>query len=170
MKRLFALSVAALLLLPAAGCVNYRLGSMLPPDIATVYMPTCVNKTSEPLIEQDVTREILSEIQMDGSLRVAGADAADAILDVTLDKFWLDPVAYVSGQSSTANQYRMNIRASFVLRRRADNSVVVESPDLVGWYDFDFTGDMTSSKATALRPAAKDLGRRIVDSIVQYWP
>ena len=95
MKRLFALSVAALLLLPAAGCVNYRLGSMLPPDVATVYMPTCVNKTSEPLIEQDVTREILSEIQMDGSLRVAGADAADAILDVTLIKFWLDPVAYV---------------------------------------------------------------------------
>lgn len=170
MKRLFALSVAALLLLPSAGCVNYRLGSMLPPDVATVYMPTCVNKTSEPLIEQDVTREILSEIQMDGSLRVAGADVADAILDVTLIKFWLDPVAYVSGQSSTANQYRMNIRASFVLRRRADNSVVVESPGLVGWYDFDFTGDMTSSKAAALRPAAKDLGRRIVDSIVQYWP
>ena len=170
MKRLFAPAAVALLLLLSAGCVNYRLGSMLPPDIATVYMPTCVNKTSEPLIEQDVTREILSEIQMDGSLRVAGADTADAILDVTLDQFWLDPVAYVSGQSSTANQYRMNIRASFVLRRRADNSVVVESPGLVGWYDFDFTGDMTSSKATALRPAAKDLGRRIVDGIVQYWP
>ncbi|MGD9782183.1 MAG: LPS assembly lipoprotein LptE [Kiritimatiellia bacterium] len=170
MNRLFALFAAALVLLPSAGCVNYRLGSMLPPDIATVYMPTCVNQTSEPLIEQDVTREILSEIQMDGSMRVAGADVADAILDVTLDRFWLDPVAYVSGQSSTANQYRMNIRASFVLRRRADNSVVVESPNLVGWYDFDFTGDMTSSKATALRPAAKDLGRRIVDSIVQYWP
>jgi len=29
---------------------------------------------------------------------------------------------------------------------------------------------MTSSKAVALQPAANDLGRRIVNKIVQYWP
>ena len=163
-------ATAALLLLLTAGCANYRLGSMLPPDIKTVYVPTCKNQTPEPLIEQDVTRAILGQIQMDGSLRVRSEDSADAILEITLDEFWLDPVAYESGSSSTANQYRMSIRASFVLYRRSDNSVVVESPSLTGWYDFDFAGDMTSSKNIALRPAAEDLGRRIVDQIVQYWP
>ena len=79
-------------------------------------------------------------------------------------------MAYEAGKSSTANQYRMSIKASFVLRRRADNSVVVDSPSVTGWYDFDFAGDMTSSKNIALRPAAEDLGRRIVSQIVQYWP
>ena len=98
------------------------------------------------------------------------ADDADTVLEITLTKFWLDPVAYEAGKSSTANQYRMSIKASFVLRRRADNSVVVDSPSVTGWYDFDFAGDMTSSKAVALRPAAEDLGRRIVNNIVQYWP
>ena len=62
---------AALLLLLSAGCANYRLGSMLPADLKTVYVPTRKNETAEPLIEQDVTRAILSQIQMDGSLRVA---------------------------------------------------------------------------------------------------
>jgi len=170
MNRFLPALAAALLSLLSAGCATYRLGSMLPPDIRTVHMPTCVNKTTEPMIEQDVTRAILAQIQMDGSLRVAPADEADTILDVTLIRFWLDPVAYVSGESSTANQYRMSIRASVVLRRRADNSVVVQSPGLTGWYDFDFAGDMTSSKAVALRPAAEDLGRRIVNSLVQAWP
>lgn len=169
MNRTRALPLIAGLLI-AAGCANYRLGSMLPPDVRTVYMPTCVNQTEEPLIEQDVTRAILSQIQMDGSLRVAAEDVADTILDVTLIRFWLDPVAYVSGESSTANQYRMSIQASFVLRRRSDNSVVAEAPNLTGWYDFDFVGDMTSSKAVALGPAAEDLGRRIVNRIVQVWP
>ena len=161
---------AALLLLLTAGCANYRLGSMLPDDLKTVYIPTCKNETAEPLIEQDVTRAILAQIQMDGSLRVASADDADTVLEITLTKFWLDPVAYEAGKSSTANQYRMSIKASFVLRRRADNSVVVDSPSVTGWYDFDFAGDMTSSKNIALRPAAEDLGRRIVSQIVQYWP
>ncbi len=167
MKRTLA---AALLLLLAAGCANYQLGSMLPADIRTVYVPTCKNQTAEPLIEQDVTRAILSQIQMDGSLRVAAEDNADVVLDIVLTKFWLDPVAYESNSSSTANQYRMSIKASFVLRRRADGSVVVDSPSVTGWYDFDFAGDMTSSKNIALRPAAEDLGRRIVSQIVQYWP
>ncbi len=169
-RRPAPLAALALLLVAAAGCVQYRLGSMLPPDVRTVYVPTCVNETSEPAIEQDVTQAILSQIQMDGSLRLGSAEEADTILDITLVRFWLDPVGYVAGESSTANQYRMSIRASFVLHRRQDRSVVAESPGLTGWYDFDFAGDMTSSKAVALRPAAEDLGRRIVNNIVQYWP
>jgi Lipopolysaccharide-assembly len=169
MNRFLAPIALLLLLLLSAGCASYQLGSMLPDDIQTVYMPTCINQTTEPMIEQDVTSAILSQIQMDGSLRVTSREQADTILDVTLTQFWLDPVAYVSGESSTANQYRMNIRASFVLRQRVDNSVVAESPGLTGWYEFDFTGDMTSSKSIALRPTAEDLGRRIVNGIVQYW-
>ena len=169
MNRTFASFAAAGCLLLTAGCANYRLGSMLPEDIRTVYMPTCVNQTTEPQIEQDVTAAILSQIQMDGSLRVGPKETADTVLDVTLTRFWMDPVAYVQGAGSTANQYRMSIRASFVLRRRADNSVVAEAPAIIGWYDFDFAGDMTSSKNVALRPAADDLGRRIVNRIVQYW-
>ena len=164
------LALAAALLGMAAGCVEYHLGSMLPSDIRTVYMPTCVNETSEPLLELDTTRSILAQIQMDGSLRLAAEDAADTILDVKITGFELDPVGYVSGHSSTVDQYRMRITASFVLRRRADDSVVAESPSVTGWYDFDFTGDLTSSKAVALRPAADDLGRRIVAAITQYWP
>ena len=102
MNRTLASFAAAAVLLLAAGCANYRLGSMLPEDIHTVYMPTCVNQTTEPLIEQDVTAAILSQIQMDGSLRVASEDAADTVLDVTLTRFWMDPVAYVQGQGATA--------------------------------------------------------------------
>ena len=161
-----ALAAAAFL----AGCVEYHLGSMLPSDIRTVYMPTCINETSEPLIELDATRAILSQIQMDGSLRIASEATADTILDVKLTNFDLDPVGYVAGDSSTVDQYRMRITASFVLRRQSDNTVVAESPSVTGWYDFDFTGDLTSSKAVALRPAAEDLGRRIVAAITQYWP
>ena len=168
MKR--PIAAALLLILLSSGCASYQLGSMLPDDVRTVYVPTCVNQTTEPLIEQDVTRAVLSQIQMDGSLRVANADSADAILDVAIVRFWLDPVAYAKGESATANQYRMSIRASFVLRRRADNSVIVESPGVTGCYDLDFAVDMTSSKAIALPPAADDLGRRIVNRIVQYWP
>lgn len=166
--RLLPALFAAAALLAAPGCVQYHLGSSLPADVRTVQVPICENKTSEPLIENDVTSAILSQIQMDGTLRVA-RDDADSVLEITLKDFRLDPVAYDSRDSATVNQYRMRITASFVLRRTSDSIVVAESPSVTGWYDFDFTGDMTSSKNVALTPASEDLGRRIVSAIVQYW-
>ena len=169
-KNILSVSLAAALLAAAPACVHYQLGSMLPADIKTVCVPTVQNQTDEPFLEQDATSAIISQIQMDGSLRVVAEDQADAVLDVALTRFWLDPVSYVSGSASTANEYRMNLSAAIVLRRRADKSVVLESPSVVGWTDFDFTGDLTSSKAIALRPTAEDLGRRIVNELVQYWP
>ncbi len=163
-----AIPLLALLLLP--GCASYRLGSMLPPDVRTVYVPTAINRTSEPFLEQDTTSATLAAIQIDGALRVTSKEDADSILDITLTQFWLDPVSYVSGETSTANEYRLNIRASIVLRRASDSTVILERSNIVGYDEFDFAGDLTSSKAVALRPAAEDLGRRIVDAIVQYWP
>ena len=160
--------LAAAALLAAPACVQYHLGSSLPPDVRTVQVPICENKTTEPLIENDVTSAILSQIQMDGTLRVV-RDDPDSILEITLKNFRLDPVGYDSRDSATVNQYRMRITASFVLRRTSDSTVVAECPSVTGWYDFDFTGDMTSSKNVALTPASEDLGRRIVSAIVQYW-
>lgn len=170
LSALAAPLAAAAVLASSASCVHYRLGSMLPSDIKTVAVPTAKNNTDEPFLEQDATSAIIGQIQMDGSLKVVSEDQADAVLSVVLTRFWLDPVSYVSGSASTANEYRMNLSASIVLRRRSDNAVVVESPSVVGWTDFDFTGDLTSSKSIALRPTADDLGRRIVDTLVQYWP
>jgi len=166
-----ALLAAAFCGVALSGCVTYQLGSMLPPDIHTVYVPTCQNKTTEPFIEQDVTSALMSTIQMDGSLKiVADEKDADAVLTVVIRDFLLDPVSYESGSANTTEEYRMKIIAAFVLQRTSDRSVVVESPAVEGWEDFEFTGDLTSSKAVALRPAAEDLGRRIVNELVMFWP
>ena len=166
----WAAAVAAALAWAASGCTTYYLGSMLPGDVRTVFVPTCRNQTTEPFLEQDVTSALMAALQTDGSLKVAGEKEADTVLRVTITGFALDPVAYESGTSNTTEEYRMTLTASYVLTRRADGTVVAEGTSVKGWEDFDFTGDLTSSKAVALRPAAEDLGRRIVNALVMYWP
>jgi hypothetical protein len=154
MKRIPAVA-AVFLFLFAAGCANYRLGSMLPKDIRTVYVPTCRNQTPEPLIEQDVTRAILSQIQMDGALRGASESDADVVLEITLNRFWLDPVAYEAGSASTANQYRMTsgLPSSCI---GVGPSVVVAAPS-VTVVRLRVAGDMSSSKAIACGPSRRRL-------------
>lgn len=157
------------LLALGAGCAGYRVGSMLPGDIKTVYVPAVVNKSNEPLVEVELTQSLIQKIQQDGSMRIAPQVDADAILTVELLSYKLEAVAYRKDVRAAANQYRINLEAKFVMRRTKDESVVAESPRVTGQAVFDVTGDLTSSKLTGNPLAAADLADRIVQRLVEYW-
>lgn len=168
-RTLPCLAVLAIPLFLLNGCVGYKLGSMLPADIKTVYIPMFVNKTTEPMIEIDATDAAIREIQQDGSLRVVNEEEADAVLEVTLTSYTLSPLAYDKTAKTKADEYRMTLVASVVLKRRATDEVVVENPAVPGESTFLIEGDFTTSKARGLPEAAKDLAHMIIQQVVEAW-
>ena len=168
--RLSRLALLIALLPLLAGCAGYRVGSMLPDDVKSVFVPTFENRTGEPLIEIDTTQAVIQELQRDGSLSVAPEDQADAVLRVVLTEYRIEPIAFRDDVRTAAEQYRLWITANVVMRRTADQSVVVESPIVRGKYVFDVVGDLSSSKLTANPRAAEDLAKSIVQMMVEYWP
>ena len=171
MKRIRNLLLGAVaLMLGFTGCAGYRLGSMLPPDIKTVFVPTFVNRTTEPMIEIDTTAAAIRQLQQDGSLKVVGNESeADTVLEVTLTKFELEPLSYSEQEKTTANEYRMRLTATILLRRTVTDEVVVEAPGVQGESTFFVTGDFTTSKQQGMPEAANDLGHSIVEQIVEAW-
>jgi outer membrane lipopolysaccharide assembly protein LptE/RlpB len=161
-----ALTCAATLL---SGCAGYRLGSMLPPDIKTVHVPTFINQTLEPQIEMEATRSALSEFQRDGSLKLTSEDAADAILQVKLTDYRLTPLQYDNTRLTAATEYRITLYASITLTRRSDHKVIVEHPRCYGESTFPMVGDLSSSKRVGLPKAAKDLAHDIVQKVTEVW-
>ncbi|HIE10630.1 MAG TPA: hypothetical protein EYP62_03370 [Kiritimatiellae bacterium] len=171
-NRIIAMRTAgagALAALFLAGCVGYQLGSMLPRDIRTVFVPPFENRTSEPSLEDELTRATIAEIQRDGSLIVSEAGAADAVLKVTLRKFELVPLAYTKEKTSLVDEYRMRVRAHVVLQRTRDESIVYQNPNVVGEAEFLVSGDMSSAKRGALPDLAADMAHQIVEKIVEAW-
>lgn len=168
MKRtsLLALLAASVAL---AGCTGYRLGSMLPPDIRTVHVPSFINETSEPLLEIECHRAVIEALQRDGSLRITDEEAADAILRVRLHEYRLEPVVFDSRDASNVRQYRTKLAAAMTLTRKADGKVIVERPSVRGEGVFNVAGDLSSSKRTGLPAAAADLARNIVQQMVEAW-
>lgn len=165
------LSLLALLglVLGNVSCVGYRLGSMLPDDIKSVYVPSFLNETSEPLIEIDCQRAVIEALQLDGSLKVADESTADSIARVRITDYTLDPVVYDTTRRSDVRQYRIRLTASLVMTRRADDTVIVQRPKVRGEGVFDVAGDLSSSKLVGLPVAAKDLARNIVQQMVEAW-
>ena len=170
MRSLVQLSSLLMLAVLLTGCGTYRLGSMLPADIRTVYVPTFINNTTEPLIESEATQAAIQELQKDGSLRVVSTpEEADTLLVVTLINYELTPLKYETDLNTTADQYRLTLTAQVVLTRRTTNKVVAESPGVQGEADFPINGDFTTSKATGLPTAAQDLAHNIIGAIVETW-
>lgn len=167
--RIFISSIIVTVLLASSGCVGYQLGSMLPPDIETVYVPTIINNTDEPLLEVEATRAVIQQIQRDGSLRIANEEEADTVLRVTLTDFRLNPVAFDRERRAAANEYRMIITADILMTRRGTDEVIVDYPGVWGRADFVLVGDLTTSKQTVIPRASEDLAGQIVDRMVETW-
>lgn len=157
--------------LSLSGCVGYRLGSMLPADIQSVYVETFHNRTDEPLIEVDATRATIAELQRDGSLKVLRSpEGAEAVLQVTLVGCQLSPIAFQPGRATAAEEYKLTLQATALLTRSRNGAVVVELPRVKGETTFVLDSDLTSAKQAALPAAARDLGRHIVAGLVEAWP
>jgi hypothetical protein len=157
------------LLVFQSGCVGYQLGSMLPDDIQSVYVPMVQNQTQEPLLENDVTNSVLSAIQRDGSLAIEVEDQADAVLHIVITEFSLEPLSFAQTNRSRPNEYRLFLRARIELVRRSTGEVLVRNGNLSGRNNFILSGDLTSGKRQGLPGAADDLARFINSAITEAW-
>lgn len=151
-----------------AGCSGYQTGSTLPENIQTVSL-NVVNATEEPSVEVSVMRSLRAEVQMDGRLSLASPGDADAVLQVRLDRFHLNPVAYDERKGSLAREYRIVLSGSMVFLSSETGEVLVESPSLSGEAEFEYAADLTTAKLGSMPEAADDLARKIVSLITTAW-
>jgi outer membrane lipopolysaccharide assembly protein LptE/RlpB len=153
----------------ASGCVGYRLGSALPGNIRRLHVPIFENRSEEPLIEADLTREVIRALQRDATFQVVRPDQpADGTLKVVIQQFVLAPVGYQSGSHGRADTYRLTVVASFTLTD-SSGKIVAQHPRVHGDTIAPVVGDLTSSKLAALPAAAQELARDIVDKLTETW-
>lgn len=163
---MFGLLVTMIVVL--TGCVGYRLGNTLPANLKTVYVPTFINKTGEPMVETEATRAAIQELQMDGSLEVVGQDLADTLLEVTLTKISFQPLGFEQNSRKTAREYRLYLYADVIFKKAKTNQIL-SNKKVTGETTFFPTGDLAAAKRVALPKASKDLAHRIVEAVVEYW-
>lgn len=163
MRRGAVLAVA----LFCAGC-GYRLGTMLPPDIKSIHVPTFVNRCNEPLVETETTSAAIREFQKDGTLKVVDAAKADTRLDVSVTGYTLEALRQAKDRALTTKEYRLKLTVEMVFKRRSTGEELLRKK-VEGDTTFTPAGDMTSSKREALPKAAKNLAHNIVEAVVEYW-
>ncbi len=80
------LGVICLVLLFLCGC-GYSARSLMPANIKSIAIPNFTNRTYEPGLEVDITRQIIDRFVFDGNLKIATEDKADVVLIVNSTLF-----------------------------------------------------------------------------------
>lgn len=158
--RLLPLLALALL---AGGC-GYSLRSSLPAHIKLVHVPTLVNRTQEPGIEDFVTQALTQAVITSGRVRIArNAQDADAVLEGQIIEYNLSSVAFDRNANST--QYRLRIALALTLRDLRKQAILWKQDRIEERSDFNVAGQGStniSREEQAVKKAAVELSRAIV--------
>lgn len=162
------LGIAALAL-GLVGCYGYRLGTSLPPNVASVHVRPFNNLSGEPDVETAVTTATVREFQKDGSLRMLNSDEADAIVEATVTGVKLEPLRYSKNRATAPTEFRLLLTAEVVLKERKTGKILSTHRGLTGKTAFVPGGDLSSAKRRAIPTAAQDLAHEIVSAVVEAW-
>ncbi len=123
-------------------------------------------KTYYPLLENDITRQVIDQFILDGNLRLAKEEDADLILKGELVDYRRDALRYTAVDDEEVEEYRISIVVNLQLHDALKQTLSCEINN--------FVGDTTyfpqrKSESSAIKDAVDDLARRVVDRIVDIW-
>ena len=160
MTRRTALIALLTVLLPGCG---YGLRGTLPSHLRTIAIPTFTNRTSEPGVENFLTRAVVEAFSTNGRLRVVAPATADSILDGEVTGYELQSIAF--DPSANVRQYRLLVTMNLRYRDIKEEKLLFERRGYQERADFRVSGvvsDTIAREQGALRTAAVDIARAIV--------
>ena len=177
----YRLSVIGLgFMLLAAGC-GYTTRSAIANKYRTIYIDPFINKidiTSDanvgskyrlyrPLLETDITKEVLNKFLFDGNLKPVKTGSADLTLKGELIEFRKEPLRYDDNDNVT--EYRVDMVVNIGLWDNLENRQLWKEDGFTGETSYFTTGNQTKSEAQAINDSISDLARRIVERAVEEW-
>jgi hypothetical protein len=150
-------------MLIVAGCAGYRLGPVngLAAGETSIQVSPFLNRTLQPRLTDAVTTQLRQQVQKDGTFRLASRNDGDIVLSGALIKYSRVELSFTSGDTLTANDYRLSLTAQVTARDRISGRMLLDQP-VTGYTLVRVGTDLTSSERQALPLLAEDLARNVV--------
>ena len=162
------LAIAAALL---GGCGYHLVGhsATLPAGIQSVGIPTFVNRTNRPELEQRVTEHVTDEFTTRGRVRILPSEeAAQVVLRGELLTYTVTPV--VISEQGRATRYEIMITAHVTLSETATDRVLWEDDHFLFKQQYDVATNpevFIDQEIVAIDDVATDFSRSVVTSILE---
>jgi outer membrane lipopolysaccharide assembly protein LptE/RlpB len=169
-RQLFGTCAILLIVLSTAGC-GYRLAGRDNPllgGINTIAIPYFKNETFEAGAESAFTRAFADQFIQSKRLQMVSVDRADVILRGTIKTIREEVISY--NKNDKAMEYRVYVTLDLALEKRDTGEVLWKRKRLKHNEEYQVSNDIMvteTGKNIALEKVAKDLAKRVEESIIQ---
>jgi len=166
-----AAPVLALTAAILAGCGYHLAGhtSTLPAVIKTIGIPTFVNRTNRPELEQRITEHVIDEFSTRGRVRIVPREeGAQAVLHGEILSYAVTPV--VISQQGRATRYEILVTAHVSLSETATDKVLWEDNHFLFKRQYDLATNpngFIDQEIVAIDDVAADFSKSVVTSILE---
>ena len=162
-KIVLAAALAAL-----CGCgANYEWGSRAPADHRKVSVPTFRNESGLQEMGAVATRQLLREIQREGSFKIATPGDADIEVQGVVKRVSAGSVAYNRRTIGRFTGFTMSCQALVTVVDKASGKVLVTDRPYVAETSFAGGQDLTTAERDASGRLADELSRLVVDDLTR---
>ncbi len=150
-----------------ANCAGYQLGGAQPQKyrhIKNISVPHAKNLTFEPKLSALFTGTIIDRISQDGTYKVTTANAADATLNLSVNK--LSYRQYTSSRFDTSASSELENRL-LVNWKLVSNNKVIGQGSVTGGINFFVAENLETARQNALPLAAEDAAEKIIFELTQ---
>jgi len=131
-------------------------------------VPTFQNRTAQPNLDNELTRQVTQDFLVDGRLGIVEPDNANAILQGTIVQYILEPL--LLDVHNTPQQYKMRMVLSLALKdTQAGKSLWTEDQfeESTTYYVNNTMGIRPETEYDARRRLIQQLSRRIVARVIE---
>jgi len=153
------------------GCGYHLVGrsSTLPTGIQSVGIPTFVNRTNRPELEQRITEHVIDEFTTRGRVRIVPSEErAQAVLRGEILSYTVTPV--VISEQGRATRYEIMITAHVTLSETTTDRVLWEDDHFLFKQQYDVSTNPNAfidQEIVAIDDVATDFSRSVVTSILE---
>ena len=148
-----------------AGCAGYSWRSGVPEKMRTVAVPAFPNETDVTGLGDAVTRQILREIQREGTFKIASQGESAVEIQGILEKASSKVVAYSRATGARNREHSLSVSAKVSFIDKIGGKVVVNDRVYRAEAAFLAGDDIATGRRDARSRLAEELARRIVDDL-----
>jgi hypothetical protein len=164
-----ASALVAVMTLPFTGCLyGFRGGGGFPSDVRSIFIAPLENRTNQFDIDQEIARQLTNRVPSSLGVRLAGENAADAILRARITGYQDAAQNYTSSQPGTVEvlQHQVQITMAVEVVDVKRNEILWESQGLTGRGEYR---PSTQTDQAARVQAIESLIQQIIDGAQSQW-
>ena len=155
----------------ASGCSNYHLGTESAPlQFKTLFIAPVVNTAAVPQAVVPITSAIRTALVSDPRVELSdSADAADALIQVTLVKYGRSFTAVLPTDTALARKFDLTLTATCTLTHQQTGKILFANREIKSTRQIFVDGGQGPAEYQVMPQLADDLARQIAHAVLDVW-